>query len=169
MKLVLVGVVLSAAFAGVAVADEFPQRKPGEWELSILRGQTPAATMKMCIDKDTDAAFLKLGNGATHQLCQHSDIKVSGNVVTIASECTIAGSKITSSSITRFDGDSAFHVEVKSHFEPAFLGKTDTLTQQEGKWIGDCPGDMKPGDVVVGRGVKINIKMLEALQKRFQH
>lgn len=174
MKRVCFAVLLStvfvaSAFVADAWADDFPARKPGEWDVTIMRGDKPAGTVKMCLDKDTDQLLYKIGGGMSSQLCQHTDIKVSGNVLTSQSECTIHGSKITASSTTTFDGDTAFHLKMKSHFDPALMGKTDTEIQQEGKWVGECPADMKPGDFVMGHGIKVNIKMLEQLQKHLPH
>jgi hypothetical protein len=174
MKRVCLTVLLSTVFVASAFvadtwADEFPARKPGEWDITIMRGDKAAGTIKMCVDKETDQLLYKIGGGLSHQFCQHSDVKVTGNVVTSQSECTIHGSTVTALSITTFDGDTAFHLETKSHFDPAFLGKTDVVTKQEGKWVGDCPADMKPGDFVMGHGIKVNIKMLDALQKHLPH
>lgn len=162
-------VFVAGAWVAGASADDYPARKPGEWEVSILHGDKAAATIKMCVDKETDQLLYKIGGGLSQQLCQHSDIKVSGNVVTTDSDCTIHGSKITASGTTTFDGNIAFHGETKSHFDPPVMGKADVVTRQEGKWVGDCPADMKPGDFVMGHGIKVNIKMLEALQKHMLH
>jgi hypothetical protein len=174
MKRVCFAVLLSTvfvagAFVASASADDFPARKPGEWDVTVMRGDTPVGTVKMCLDKDTDQLLYKIGGGLSSQLCQHSDIKVTGNVLTTQSECTIHGSKITTSSTTTFDGDTAFHLKMNSHFDPAIMGKTDVVTQQQGKWVGACPADMKPGDFTAGHGIKVNIKMLEALQKHLPH
>lgn len=39
----------------------------------------------------------------------------------------------------------------------ALFGKTESNSTQTGKWVGACPADMKPGDVLSPNGVKINL------------
>jgi hypothetical protein len=97
--------------------------------------------------------------------CTRNDITVSGAVVTTESECKIGDSTFTTTSTINFTGDSAYHSEVKTHFDPPVLGKSDMTLTQDGKWTGPCPPDMKPGDFVMGNGMKVNLKMLNTLRQ----
>jgi hypothetical protein len=45
------------------------------------------------------------------------------------------------------------------------MGKSDSTTTQQAKWIGACPPDMRPGDLVTGNGVKINLRDLATGKK----
>jgi hypothetical protein len=49
------------------------------------------------------------------------------------------------------------HFSDHSHFDPALFGKTESNSTQTGKWLGACPADMKPGDMLSPNGVKINL------------
>ncbi|MGO9006750.1 MAG: DUF3617 domain-containing protein [Beijerinckiaceae bacterium] len=158
-------ILMSTIVSTAAFADEFPPRKPGLWEITVTGEKRPARTMKMCIDKETDDLFHKLGTDLSVQVCSRRDLKVTDNVATVEAQCKAGGSTVTSTSVTTFTGDTAFHSESKSHFEPAVLGKTDFASVQDGKWTGPCPSDMAPGDFSMANGMTVNIKMLNSLKK----
>jgi hypothetical protein len=151
--------------ATAAVADEFPPRKPGLWEVALTAEKHTPVTMKMCLDRETDQLFQKFGTDVSVPACPHADVKVVGSVATAQAQCKIAGSTLTSTAVMNFKGDEAFHSEIKTHFEPAVMGRTDIFVAQEGKWSGPCPTDMKPGDFTAPNGMKLNIKMLSSLKK----
>ncbi|HKH80673.1 MAG TPA: DUF3617 family protein [Methylovirgula sp.] len=152
-------------FSAVALADDYPPRKPGLWELAVQREGRPVTTMKMCIDPDTDQLFHKFGTDMAAKHCTRNDIKVSGAIVTTESECKIGNTTITTTAVINFTGDSAYHSDVKTHIDPPVLGKTDATLTQDGKWTGPCPPDMKPGDFVMANGMKINVKTLNELRQ----
>ena len=66
-------------------------------------------------------------------------------------------SKITSHGVMTWTGDTAYHMESKSHWDPPMMGKADNTTTQDGQWTGACPAGMKPGDMVMPGGMKMNI------------
>ncbi|HLH11550.1 MAG TPA: DUF3617 family protein [Methylovirgula sp.] len=157
---IVVGV---TGFAAAAQADDYPPRKAGLWEVTV-QGSGLSHTMKMCIDAGTDQLFHKMGADVLAKHCSRNDLKVNGATVTTESECKMRGSTVTTTSVTNFTGDSAYHTDIKTHFDPALLGKTDESVTQDAKWTGDCPADMKPGDFVMANGIKVNVKMLDALK-----
>jgi hypothetical protein len=161
----ITAILISTICCTAALADEFPPRKPGLWEITVTGEKRPTVTMKMCIDKETDELFHKLGTDLSVQVCSRRDLKVTGNVATAEAQCKIGGATVTSTSVTTFTGDTAFHGDSKSHFEPALAGKTDSASSQDGKWIGPCPSDMEPGDFAMANGMTVNVKMLNSLRK----
>jgi len=156
--------VLSNAAALAAGLEDLPKRKPGLWEMSTTSaGNKGAPAMsKVCIDAATDRELMNFGLGVANQLCSKRDIKVSGSVATLNMVCTIGNSQSTSRSTITYTGSTAYRAEVRAHFEPPFLGQSDSTTTQQAKWTGACPPDMKPGDLVTGNGVKINLRDLAA-------
>jgi hypothetical protein len=156
----------SAVALGVGL-DDLPKRKPGLWEMSTASSENKGApaTSKVCIDATTDRELMNFGLGVTNQLCSKREIKVTGGVASIDMVCTVGNSQTTSHSTITYTGNNAYRAEVRAHFEPPFLGKTDSTTTQQAKWTGACPPDMKPGDLVTGNGVKINLRDLAAGKK----
>jgi len=163
----IVAVLVPIAMATGAGLEDLPKRKPGLWEMSTTSvGNKGAPAMsKVCIDAATDRELLNFGLGMANQLCSKRDIKVSGSVATLNMVCTIGSSQAISRSTITYGGGTAYRAEVRAHFEPPFLGQTDSTTTQQAKWTGPCPPDMKPGDLVTGNGVKINLKDLAAVKK----
>jgi hypothetical protein len=86
-----------------------------------------------------------------------------GSQVITDTVCNIAQSQVTSHTVMTFESPTSFTIEIHSHFDPALFGKTESNSTQTGKWLGACPADMKPGDMLSPNGVKINLNsMLES-------
>lgn len=151
-------------FSAAALADDYPPRKTGLWILTVQAAAGPPATMKMCIDPDTDQIFHKIGSDLRAKHCAQNDVKVDGDTVTAESECKIGSSTVSTTAVTKFDGDTAYHSDITTYIDPAILGKSDATVTQDGKWSGDCPADMKPGDFVLANGIKVNVKTLNFLK-----
>jgi Protein of unknown function (DUF3617) len=148
-------------FSAAALADDYPARKPGLWEVTSHAEVGHATTTKMCIDPETDQLFHKMGTDLRSiKHCERDDVKVDGDTVTTDSECKLGSATETTTGVIKFTGDSAYHADITIHFDPAVLGKSDTSITQDGKWTGDCPAGMKPGDLVLANGFKINVKTL---------
>jgi hypothetical protein len=155
---------LAAIFATAAAADEYPPRKPGLWEVTVHNSAIPDVTTKMCLDAETDQLFHKFSDNIRTQHCAKHDMKVTGGTVVMDTSCALGGTTVTTNSVTTFTGDSAYHVDVKMHFDPPKLGQSDMSTTQDAKWVGDCPADMKAGDLLLPHGIKINIKTVGMLK-----
>jgi hypothetical protein len=165
---VLVIVVAAGIYllAGGVSGEDYPYRKPGLWEVTNQSFSTPEvekiaksliAGTKMCIDRDTDKLLLQAGQSFAKQLCSKAEMNVSGRTITVETDCTILGMHTTGKSVTTINGTS-FHTETESRLD----GKEEPAkTSQDGRWIGACPSDLKPGDVVMMNGaLKLNIKDL---------
>jgi hypothetical protein len=126
-----------SAFAQV----EPPHRKPGMWEQSIqLPGNKPM-TMQMCIDEATETAYTALGKKPG---CTQEFQKIPGGY-SFKSACegkTASGTAIG-------DFDKAIKVEVDSE---------GSHVTSDLKFLGPCPADRKPGDMVMPGGQVMNIK-----------
>ena len=143
-----------------ARADDYPPRKPGLWEITmnLASAHAPPMVSKMCIDTATDAALYKIGSDAPGIQCSRRDIVRSGQTMTIDSVCNMGNRTFTTHAITVFTDDVAYHTDNTSHIDPPLTpGQAETKTSQDAKWVGPCPADMKPGDMMLPNGVKMNI------------
>jgi Protein of unknown function (DUF3617) len=145
-----------------ALAADLPKRKPGLWEvtLTMARGNMPPQLMKFCTDEATDAALYQLGMNAAQGMCSRKDIQRSGAVVTLDSECRMGNTRMTSHAVMTFTGDTAYKTNAQSHFEPPMMGHSESSMTQEAKWVGQCPVDMQPGDMIGPNGMKMNLKSM---------
>jgi hypothetical protein len=144
--------------------EDLPKRKPGLWEMRTGSpdGKKSSAASRVCIDTATDATLTKFATGVTSQICTKREVKVIGSVATIDAVCNISGSVQTVHSTISFKGNTAYRADARVHSDPPLMGVSNSTATQEGKWIGPCPPDMKPGDLVMGNGTKINLKDIAA-------
>lgn len=147
-------------FAARAAADEAPSRKPGLWEIkTTIEGHGRAITVKQCIDAATDVMLQSSTGPLAAQACSGREVKKSDGGMTIESQCTFNGKPASARAVVSGSFDSAYTMTVTAD------GKDLPATRMtmEGKWLGTCTADQKPGDVVMSNGVTVNV--LE-LQKR---
>ena len=157
-SIVLLTLILTAAFAQ---AQDAPKRKSGLWELKRTSSMTHDQTRiyQMCVDQASDDAFQKLAEGAQSERCKAGAPRRDGGKLLIDAVCEIGKSEpSTATTHAAITGsfDSAYKIESKSTFNPPLRGKTESTSVVEAKWTGPCKPDMKPGDVIMPNGVKIN-------------
>jgi Protein of unknown function (DUF3617) len=161
----LFGAVSMVALFGAipALAAEMPSRKAGLWEVktSFENRNVPAQTIQQCIDASTDQMMQSNAGAFSQSACSKRDVQRSANGITIDSTCTIGGKTATSHAVVAGSFDSAYTMTVTSQSEGMPGGKM-TMTMAA-KWLGPCAADQKPGDMIMGNGMKMNI--LE-MQKR---
>lgn len=167
MAKIIFGVLALAVISGLASGDELPQRKAGLWEIVSTDASAKRPPMKqlLCLDRETDALLNKMGIATSQQACAKNEMRVTGNRVTIHAVCDFGGSQLTSDGVITYSGDSNYRNEMHGHFQPPVAGVGDTHIVQDGKWVGACPADMKPGDLAMNQGpgsheVKVNLRSM---------
>jgi len=132
-------------------AADFPQRKPGQWQVTMSsdKPDAPPRITDLCTDAATDAALYKFALGASSSMCSKNEIKgVGGGLYTVDAVCALGKTQLTLHGETTFAGNTAYREEIKTHYDPPLRGRSDTLTVREAKWTGACAADMRPGDIV---------------------
>jgi uncharacterized protein DUF3617 len=160
------GCALALVTAG-ALADDLPLRKPGLWEMKIVKvgSQLPALTTQQCTDPSVDKDMVNTVSPIAKQICSKQNLQKTATGYVNDSVCTISGATITSHTEVTGDFDSAYVVttEAKSDKGPDQL--RDTTTRIEARWLGDCKPGQKPGDIVMpGGGFKLNIQDADKLK-----
>jgi hypothetical protein len=158
---------LAVLSAQGAVAEDLPIRKPGLWEMKMVRtgSPIPGMTMQHCTDETTDKLMNDSASPLAKQACSKQDLKKTATGYVSDSVCGIGGASITSHSEIVGDFNSAYTVHSTSHSDKGPGGKPlDTTTAIEAKWLGACKPDQKPGDIVMPGGMKMNIKDIEKLK-----
>jgi hypothetical protein len=160
------GILLMSSARG-AVAEDLPSRKPGLWDMKMVRSGSaaPGMTMQHCTDETTDKLMNDQVAPMAKQVCSKQDIKKTATGYVTDSVCGIAGVSITSHAEIVGDFNSAYTVHSTSHSDKGPAGKPlDTTTTIEAKWLGACKPDQKPGDIVMPGGMKMNVKDMEKLK-----
>ncbi len=147
------------------IAEEFPKRKPGLWEIqTLIEGETEGKTMKQCIDTTSDAKLAKMEKemaAKKGRTCTKNAFRKEGKRFVRESDCTSDGMRIISK--TTFSGDfsSQYTAETTTKFGDAIKGMAEQNAMMTARWVGPCEADQKPGDVIMSDGLKMNIISLE--------
>jgi hypothetical protein len=159
-------------FAAAAQLLDLPPRKPGQWEMRMVTEKPaggPSITSQMCIDAATDRELMEFGLKMSKGNCQRFDMKKTGAGWVIDAACAFGPVKnVTKTTITG-DFQSTVVVRMEGTMEGipgAGSGPQPTLMTQTATWKGaTCADGMKPGDVSLGNGIKMNVKQMQQLQK----
>jgi uncharacterized protein DUF3617 len=157
---------LAAWLAVEARAVDLPLRKPGLWQMKVVRtGSLPEMTMQQCTDATTDKDMATAFSPMADEVCSKREILQTATGYTSNAVCKIAGFSMTSHSEITGDFNSAYTVKTTTHSERAAPGlPKDTTATIEAKWLGACKADQKPGDIVMPGGFKFNVKDAEKLK-----
>lgn len=154
-----------ALFAvGSATAEDFPKRKSGLWEIRTSSAKAGAgnaasqgANVQMCIDEKTDNAVGQQAAEMTKQSCSKQEVKKSGGQTVVDSVCKFGDTTATTHSVFTGSFDSSYRVETRSSYDPPMMGMKEGSAIMEARWLGPCKADQRPGDMILGNGMKINI------------
>ena len=156
----LLGLTLTLT-SSLALADSFPDREPGLWEISITSGNSQAPQgMKECIDSATDAKMMQMGTDITKSMngtCSQQELKKTASGFESNSECKMMGSTIKSKATFSGDFKRTYFGEIVSTFTPPLMGQSTSTTKITAKHTGSCGADMKPGEIIMANGMKMNM------------
>jgi hypothetical protein len=162
---------LLVAVAAPAATLDIPERKPGLWQLTMsFEGRNlPSQIIKHCVDAATDKEMNALGGNMQKEMCSKQDVQRAGNTIVVDSVCKFGPMTNTSHAVVSGDFNSAYTVKVDSKRDggPAMPGMPAggmTHMSIEAKWLGACEAGQKPGDMIMGNGMKINIKDIPAMR-----
>jgi hypothetical protein len=143
-------------------ATELPSRKPGLWEvrMSIAGRNGAPQVIRQCIDATTDQMMQSSAGPFSAAACPKRDVQQSGNSITIDSACMVGGKPAMAHATITGSLENSYTMTVTSHSEA--LPVHDMTMTVDGKWLGPCNPDQRPGDMIFSNGRKINI--LDALK-----
>ena len=146
------------------LAADLPQRKSGLWEIKVqsFRNET-VRTMQMCVDQQTDNAFLQLVELRWHESCKKVTLRREGDKQLVDAECKLGGAdhKAKTHAVITGTFDSEYKIESTSTFEKPIQEKSEGTSKIEARWTGPCQPDQKPGDLISDNGKKVNLIELQ--------
>ncbi len=158
---------LIAGFLAAAPASalDLPQRKAGLWELKMsFQGRNlPGQAMRQCIDAATDKLMnSNFGGGPGQHSCAQRKISRSPGGFTVDSVCSFGGATTTTHAVIAGSFDSAYTVDVTSTRSggrpmPGMPAGGTSHMSLSAKWLGSCPAGTRPGDIMMGNGMKMNV------------
>ncbi len=170
MRLACFAVLLCASAAAVA-SDDFPKRKSGLWEIrtapaGATSAQSGGMTMQMCIDEKTDNAVQQETAGMVKERCSRQDVRRSGGQIVVDSVCKFGDTTATTHSVFTGSFDSSYRVDSRTVYDPPMAGNKESGAVIEARWLSPCKSDQRPGDMILGNGMKINMNDVRAPGRR---
>ncbi len=166
---ILLAAALAAPLTAGAQTLDLPARKAGLWEIAMATEKpkgVPPFTTKVCLDPATDRELMDYGLKLAGGKCKSLTSRRQGQSYVIDADCSIAGAASRTRIVIAGDFGSAYTLRVEGTVEglPASgKGPQSTQMTQTATWkSAECPG-MKPGDMTMPGGLKVNIKQLKAL------
>jgi hypothetical protein len=174
---VLLAVAITAApLAAGAQTLDLPPRKAGLWEITTTIDKqkasaetpekarsSPSLAAQMCLDASTDRDLMSYGLKLSDGRCTKLTTKRDGKSIIIEADCSFAGKTSKTKTVITGDLQSAYTMRTEGTLEGGSKGPQTMLTTQIATWkSAQCPG-MKPGDISLFGGVKMNINQLKAL------
>jgi Protein of unknown function (DUF3617) len=162
---IVIALLLSAS---QALALDLPTRKAGLWELKMeFQGRNlPAQLMQQCTDAATDKFMTLNFGGAAERNCQKRDVRNNGGTITVDSVCQFGDAVTTSHAVVSGDFNSAYTVQINSTRQggrpmPGVAPGAESHMTIAAKWLGPCVAGQKPGDVMMGNGMRMNVLELQ--------
>jgi hypothetical protein len=158
MKLGAMILVAAFAFPFAVRAEDLPEPRPGLWQMTNFKEDgTKLQTSTRCIDAASEARVREFANRPeTKEACPKNTTEKKGDVYESYSECNIMGSKTITISRTTGDFNSEYTTTIETTMEPPMRGMAKRVSRSESKWLGECPPNMKPGDVSVDGRAPVN-------------
>lgn len=157
--LLILSAAIAAAVIGSVRADEIqpPFTKEGLWEATTSQttaAKTTQMTMKLCQNRATQQKDRDLSSQLRQKdQCAHTTVQTGPGVYISDKKCTTGSNAGSSSKSTMtFQGDTAYRLEL--HMTSS--AGAESAMSIDAKYLGPCPPDMKPGDVVTADGKKFN-------------
>jgi hypothetical protein len=147
-----------------AGAADYPQLKPGQWEMTTTTDRPGAQphSSTICFDAALQKEMIDMGNGMRKELCSKSNIRQIGAQFVTDTECKFGNSVVKSHAVMTMKGDSAYRTEADTSYDPPLVNNVrQAKTVVEAKYVGACKDGLVPGDIVTGAGQKINIRQLQ--------
>jgi len=143
-------------FASSVLADEYPSRKAGLWEVEVSMPDMPGQKMTQCIDAETDQALIVQSENLSSERCTRSEMTKQGADYVHESDCTFAGTRMVSTMVLSGDFETAYRGEMTTRYDPPLAGQTEMTMELTANYLGPCKDGQEPGDVYMADGTRIN-------------
>ena len=152
------GTQASAAAPAAAPAGP-PRRKPGLW-VQTINAEGMTQETKLCLDEEVEKKMTLWGQKMGDQVCAKNEVTPTAGGWKVESECDFgeAGKNVTSGTVTG-DFNTKYVMKLTTTTTGAKMIQANGTQSMEmtGAWQGACPADMKPGDMLLPGGMKMNI------------
>jgi hypothetical protein len=139
-----------------------PKRKPGLWKQTVSASGMVQVS-RICLDKDAEARLAIWGAQTGEDICAEQEVRKEAGGWAFNSRCDMgSGGTVVSRGTAKGDFDSNYTVQVQSTTSGASAPQMNGVhtASISSVWLGPCPAGMKPGDMELPNGMKINMLTL---------
>ena len=154
---------------GPKAAATLPNPKAGLWRETFSRdGQMLGliGDVRACLDGDARARLSALGSHTDRSMCADQSVtRDPDGGYRFSSTCNIGpGGKVVTQGELTGDLASRYRVHSQTDTTGASIGGMNGhhVMDIQADYLGPCPSDMKPGDVMIANGLKVNMNHLQA-------
>ena len=143
-------------FSNTALAESnFPNIRPGLWETQTLVEGEKSKSSKACVDEKSLKTLLDKSKEMLNGVCTGMNLKKLGKQK-YAQDITCDLGVMNTYISTSIEGDfeKKFSAQTITKMVPALNGKPEEKSSSNARFIGSCPKNMKPGDIILANGKK---------------
>ena len=146
-------------------AAAVPTRRAGLWEQVLTRDGKPGrlGVLDICLDAAADQKLSAFGRHFGEGKCERTVTRDAAGVYHFASSCNLengAVAKTMGTATGDFGAGYSVHSEVNVSGAPFGPMNGMHVVDISGRYKGPCPSGMRPGDVSLGSGLKVNMDRL---------
>ncbi|HET6377218.1 MAG TPA: DUF3617 family protein [Methylocella sp.] len=136
-----------------------PKRKAGLWEVTEkAEGEAVAfPPARVCIDEVSEHLLNNINMITGRARCSSRRTRTIGGVLNIETICKFRNSEVKTRARVTIPDPVSYQIEAQALYSPPLFGQREALRVQNGKWMGECPSDMNPGDMAVEGMPKRNL------------
>ena len=140
-------------------------RRAGLWRQTVARDgrPTPFGAVRICVDDATDAKMTMIGHAVGGSRCTRTVAKQADGSIHFHSICGFGrGGVVDSTGSAWSDFTSSYRLHADSNVRGSIYRPMNGVhvTDISAKYVGPCPSDMTPGEIIIGPGFKVNLDRL---------
>jgi hypothetical protein len=140
-------------------------RRAGLWRQTVVRDgrAMPLGPIRICVDDVTDAKMTMIGQAIAGARCTRAVTKEPDGSIRFHSICRFGrGGVVDSTGEARSDFASTYHLHAESTVRGSTYRPLDGAHAIDitASYVGPCPSDMTPGEIILGPGLKVNLDRL---------
>jgi len=146
-----------------------PNIREGLWESTVdTDGSGKLQKIKQCFgDHESVKSLFEQNKKMMQGTCGTMNVVATGNKYTSNVSCDLGISKLSIKSVVQGDFQKEYTVTSHTSFNPPMMGQKGNVTTAKASYLGDCPSGIKPGDVVMADGKKINMNEMAEKSAEF--
>jgi hypothetical protein len=145
--------------APVALVATAPAPTPGLW-IERVSDSHGAQVSKICLDAAAATSFAALNTSLTGRCSRHDMAQAADGAWHFSTSCDMGqGGQVATEGVISGDFTSHYTVEARSQTVNAVQSAANGpgRVSADLRRAGDCPADMKPGDVLLPNGARTNL------------